>query len=98
LALQELVYRKDAKRASPEWTLPDRAMLVLQLMDYPIDEVAASLDQEVLREMCKTEFLEIWLADDTILDAYSTVQLFGIKPTEWQGLHPHSRAGTKPYG
>jgi hypothetical protein len=98
LVLQELVYRKDTKRASQGWMLRDRAMLVLQLMDCPVDEVAPLLDQEVLAEMCETGFLEIWLADYTILDAYGTVQLFGIKPTEWQGLHPHSGAGTKPYG
>lgn len=96
--LQEAVYRKDAKRALPDWNLPDRTVLVLQLMDTPIAEVAPHLDKQLLDEMSTTGFLEIWVADYTVRKAFATVQLFGIKPGKWRGLHPHAWEGTKPYG
>lgn len=98
IGFQELIYRKDAKRSSPGWMLPDHTMLVLQLMDSPVDAVAEFLDKQVLQEVCQTGFFEIWLADYTILEAFGTVQLYGIKPKKWQGLHDHSRTGMKPYG
>ena len=96
--LQELIYRKDAKRSGSGWTLPDRTVLVLQLMDSSIDQVVLFLDDQVIKELNETGFFEIWLADYTILEAFGTIQLYGIKPEKWQGLHSHSRTGNKPYG
>jgi len=96
--LQELIYRKDAKRSGSGWTLPDRTMLILQLMDSSIDQVVLFLDKQVIKELNETGFFEIWLADYTILEAFGTIQLHGIKPEKWQGLHDHSRTGNKPYG
>jgi len=96
--LQELIYRKDAKRSGSGWTLPDRTVLVLQLMDSSIDQVVLFLDDQVIKELNETGFFEIWLADYTILEAFGTIHLYGIKPEKWQGLHSHSRTGNKPYG
>jgi hypothetical protein len=96
--LQELIYRKDTKRASPGWALPDHTILVVQLMESLLEEVTFFLDEEVLAELNATGFLEIWLADYNSMEAYKTVQLFGIKPKKWQGIHSHSMTGTKPYG
>ena len=98
IRLQELIYRKDAKRSGSGWTLPDRTVLVLQLMDSSIGQVAFFLDEQVIKELNETGFFEIWLADYTILEAFGTIQLYGIKPEKWQGLHDHSRTGNKPYG
>lgn len=98
IRLQENLYRKDKKRAEPDWHHADRTILVLMLMDSPVDEVAEFLDDEILQEMSDTGFFEIWLADYTVEDAYGTVQLFGVKPEEWQGLHEHSMMGKKPFG
>ena len=98
IRLQELIYRKDAKRSGFGWTLPDRTVLVLQLMDSSIDQVVSFLDKQVIKELNETGFFEIWFADYTILDAFGTIQLYGIKPKRWQGLHSHSRTGNKPYG
>ena len=98
MQLQELIYRKDAKRSGSGWTLPDRTVLVLQLMDSSIDQVVPFLDDQVIKELNETGFFEIWLADYTILDAFGTIQLYGIKPKRRQGLHNHSRTGNKPYG
>ena len=96
--LQELVYRKDAKRSGSGWTLPECTVLVLQLMDSSIDQLVLFLDDQVIKELNETGFFEIWLADYTILEAFGTIQLYGIKPKRWQGLHNHSRTGNKPYG
>jgi hypothetical protein len=96
--LQELIYRKDAKRSGSGWTLPDRTVLVLQLMDSSIDQVLLFLDDQVIKELNETGFFEIWLADYTILEDFGTIQLYGIKPEKWQGLHNHSGTGNKPYG
>lgn len=98
IQLQELIYRKDAALSAPRWHLPDRTILVIQLMDSSLELVAPFLDEQVLEELCSTGFIEIWLADYTLIEPYGTVQLFGVKPKEWQGLHLHSRNGTKPYG
>jgi len=71
---------------------------VLQLMDSSIDQVVSFLEKQVIKELNETGFFEIWLADYTILEAFGTVQLYGIKPEKWRGIHDHSRTGNKPYG
>jgi hypothetical protein len=96
--LQELIYRKDIKRSESNWKLSKRTVLLLQLMDSSIDQVVLFLDVQIIREINETGFFEIWLTDYTILDAFGTIQLYGIKPKKWQGLHSHSRTGNKPYG
>lgn len=96
--LQELCHRKESKRAAAGWRYPDRTVLLLQVMDAPLDEVARHLDDQLIEEMAETGFLEIWAADYTLLEPYATVQLFGIKPPRWRGLHPHRFQGMKPYG
>jgi len=98
MQLQDLIYRKDAKRSGSGWTLPDRTLLVLQLMDSSIDQVVPFLDDQVIKELNEMGFFEIWLADYTIFDAFGTIQLYGIKPNRWQGLHNHSMIENKPYG
>lgn len=98
ICMQELIYRKDAKRSVSGWTLPDRTMLILQLMDSSFDQVISFLDNQVIKELNETGFFEIWLADYTILEAFGTIQLYGIKPERWPGLHDHSKRGNKPYG
>jgi len=42
--LQKLIYRKDIKRSGSGWTLPDRTVLMLQIMDSSIDQVVLFLD------------------------------------------------------
>jgi len=67
-------------------------------MDSSFDQVISFLDKQVIKELNETGFFEIWLADYTILEAFGTIQLYGIKPERWQGLHDHSKRGNKPYG
>jgi len=96
--LQEAVYRKEDKRKIPGWRCPARTILVLQLMEAPAEEVGRYLDIQILDEMSATGFLEIWAADYTVFEPYGTVELLGIKPRKWRGIHRHRLYGTKPYG
>lgn len=55
------------------------------------------LDEELMDEMSETGFCEIWIAEYSTVGAYGNVQLIGIKPKEWRGLHRHSSYGKKEY-
>jgi len=96
--LQEAIYRKDVKCSEHDWKLSKRTILLLQLMDSLIDQVISFLDVQIIKEINKTGFFEIWIGDYSILEAYGTIQLYGIKPKKWQGLHDHLNTGKKPYG
>lgn len=96
--LQEAIYRKDIKRSESNWKLSKRTVLLLQLMDSSIDQVVLFLDVQIIKEINKTGFFEIWIGDYSILEAYGTIQLYCIKPKKWRGLHDHLNSGKKPYG
>ena len=96
--LQELIYTKDKKLSEDNWQFPDRTILLLQLMDSSIEQVASLLDDGIIKEINKTGFLEIWIGDYSISEAYGTIQLYCIKPKKWQGLHDHINSGKKPFG
>jgi hypothetical protein len=98
ILLQEIVYNKEAKRASVGWRYANRTILVLQLIDADIAKVVKYLHVGLMDEISATGFREIWVADYTIMEPYDTVQLLGVKPSEWRGLHPHRFYGNKPYG
>lgn len=46
IRLQDLVYRKDAKLSGRGWQLPDRTILVIQLVESPLDQVVPFLDTD----------------------------------------------------
>lgn len=98
ILVQEAVYAKERKRVSLGWQYPDQTILVVQLMDAEVGAVTRHLDEELMDEMSSTGFVEIWVADYTVLDPHSTVQLLGVKPLCWRGPHPHRFYGMKPYG
>ena len=60
--------------------------------------MAEYLDDQLMDEMSETGFREIWICDYSLMDAYGTVQLIGVKPKRWRGSHPHRFYGRKPYG
>jgi hypothetical protein len=95
--VQEAVYAKEEKRSSGNWTYPDTTILVLQLVGGDGEELMEHLDEELMDEMSETGFCEIWIADDSTLGPYGNVQLIGIKPVQWRGLHRHSSYGKKEY-
>ena len=98
LLVQESVYDKEAKRASPDWQLPESTILVVQLVGSRSDDVLEYLDDEVMEELSATGFVEIWIADSSPMPTHGTVQLAGIKPIQWRGGHPHRFQDRKPYG
>jgi len=96
--VQEITYAKDKKRASPGWRYPKSTILVIQLIDSDGEEMANYLDDELMDEMAETGFREIWIADYSQMEPYSTIQLIGVKPKRLRGLHRHRFYGTKPHG
>jgi hypothetical protein len=98
LMVQEAAYAKDEKRASPGWRYPNSTILVIQLIGSDGEEMAEYLDDQLMDETSETGFREIWVTDYSPMEPYGTVQLIGIKPKRWRGLHQHQLYGTKPYG
>lgn len=98
LRIQEAVYVKDTKRASPGWRYPGSTILAIQVIGSDGDEVAGSLDDQIMDEMSETGFREIWVADHSPMEPYGEIQLIGVKPKRWRGLHRHRLYGTKPFG
>jgi hypothetical protein len=97
IMVQETVFAKEEKRSKPDWTFPDKTILVLQLVGSDGEELLEYLDDQLMEEISETGFCEIWIADDSTLGPYNNVQLIGIKPKKWRGLHRHSSYGKKEY-
>lgn len=98
MLVQETVYLKEVKRASLGWRYPKSTILVIQLIGSDGEEMAQFLNDQLMDEMAATGFREIWIADYSPMDPYSTIQLVGVKPKRWRGAHQHRFFGTKPYG
>jgi len=98
MLVQKAVYEKEAKRSSAGWRYAELSILVVQLRDSVGADVAKYLNEHVMNEMSATGFIEIWIADYTVMEPYGTVQLLGVKPARWRGLHRHRFYGMKPYG
>ena len=98
MLVQEAVYVKDVKRASPGWRYPRSTILAIQLIGSDCDQMARYLDDQIMDEMAQTGFREIWVADYSPMEPYGEIQLFGVKPKRWRDLHRHRLYGTKPYG
>ncbi len=98
LLVQKAIYVKDKKRSSPGWRYPKAALLVIQLIGSDGEEMAEYLDEQIMDEVAGTGFREIWVADYSPMEEYGEVQLIGVKPKRWRGVHRHRLYGTKPYG
>jgi hypothetical protein len=98
ILVQEAAYIKEKKRASAGWRYPKSTILVIQLIGSDGEKMAKHLDDELMDEMTETGFREIWVADYSPMEPHGTVQLIGVKPKRWRGLHPHRFDGMKPYG
>jgi hypothetical protein len=87
---------KAEKMKSGNWSLDDRTILVIF-----VDELPVSLIHEgaisVTQEYENLGFFEVWLADESDLEAFGTVQLFCLWPQRWYGFHARPNAGMKPY-
>jgi len=94
--IQETAAEKEKKRREQDWTLPESAILVVELTDIPLFEIRNCITPVFLPDLYDTGFIEIWLADFTGLEAYDNVELFCVRPEGWVGYHP--RGFQKPYG
>lgn len=97
-SIQEAIYQKEKKRQSSGWAFPDATVLVVHLKDGSGKDAFAFWDEPILSALCDTGFVEIWLCDHAPEEPYGTVELIGIKPATWRGVHRHSMFGSKPYG
>jgi hypothetical protein len=97
LLIGEAIAKKGKKRAEPTWQFPESSILVLSTPDCPISDFEYFLDKSLQPEFQESGFSEIWIADHTELEAYGTIELFGLVPDTWWGHHPCPHRG-KPYG
>jgi hypothetical protein len=92
-----LLDKKETLRKQDDWLFPDNTILVFQLMDAPLAEVGAHLDNDLQKDFSETGFKEIWLADYTLLEPYGVVELFGLYPLDWWEYYRREDLG-KPFG
>jgi hypothetical protein len=97
ILVQNVAYKKDVKRASPGWRYSKSTILVIELIASDGEEMSQYLDTQLMDEMCRTGFCEIWVSDFSKIEPYGTVQLIGVKPKRWRGVHRHQFQGLKPY-
>ncbi|HKQ03752.1 MAG TPA: hypothetical protein VJ464_01370 [Blastocatellia bacterium] len=93
--IDEAAYHKSEKVRNGSWRFK-RNMLVLQVYECPLDEVAPCLDDLVDDIVSNSVFQQIWVAGFYEQDAYSEIDLYCIKPARFRGYH--SRPFEKPYG
>lgn len=93
------VERKSKMVGSADWYTLDENILVLTLFG-PVDCLLDNWfsDKSLVRDFADYQFSEIWIADYSIVEVYGTVQLYGLCPVAYWGMHPHRKAGKKPYG
>ena len=97
LAVGGAIIGKGRKRSEPDWQLPELSILVLSTPDCPISEMEFHLEKAMQPEFEESGFTEIWIADHTEVEAYGSIELFGLVPKKWWGYHARPWAG-KPYG
>ncbi len=90
------IEKKEQKRRTGEWACRDSTVLVLQVMDCPLSDLAPFLEGLGPSEFGPHGFAEIFIADHTELAAYGAVELFGLWPRRLWGYFERDRG--KPYG
>ncbi len=94
--ISSLVYEKEKKRDSDNWNLPNSTILIVQLQESPLWELADALTEEMFPDLKDYGFCEIWLADFSELEAYNNIELFCLSPSDLRGYY--KRPAQKPYG
>ena len=94
--IQTLIHIKEEKRKSKDWQLSERTILIVQLQESPLWEIASSLTEELFPDLPEYGFCEIWLADFSELEAYNNIELFCFFPSHMRGYY--KRPLQKPYG
>ena len=87
IAVGEAIWRKAKKLAEPNWQLPHSSILVVSMPDSPLSQIAQRFDLSLRREFAETGFGEIWMADHSGMEAFGSIELFGLVPERWWGYH-----------
>ena len=97
VTIQHLIEQKEKKRKKLFTKKVKETILVLQLMDGSLDQLAYFF--EGLDKIFSLHgFLEVWLADYSGLDAFGDIELFGFFPLKFWGYHSRPNPDRKPYG
>ncbi len=94
--MQSLIHEKKLKRGIEGWELPEATILVIQLKESPLWEIANLLTEDWFPDIPTYGFREIWLADFSEIEAYNNIELFCLFPPNLSGYY--ERPTQKPYG
>lgn len=94
--IQTLIYEKEQKRKTLNWQLPDNTILIVQLKESPLWEIAEAMTEDFFPDLPSYGFCEIWLADFSKIDAFNNIELSCLYPQNLSGYY--KRPMQKPYG
>lgn len=96
-AIYDIVRDKSAKLSEPDWRLPTSTILVVELIDYTFrwPALADGIESD---DFADTGFEEIWLSDNSTIEAFGGVRLIGLYPATICGTHQQSSLEGKPFG
>ena len=95
--IHDLLSRKETDRAIRYSSRVEKCILVFQLVDGSLEQVRHALDGAG-EDFTNHGFAEVWIADYWGLEAFGDIELFGLYPDEYWGLHPRANPDRKPYG
>ena len=95
--IYELLGRKERARRERYSIKVKDCILLLVLVENSLPNLRVALDG-LEDDFAEHGFEEVWLMDISEQDAYGTVELFGLFPTEVWGHHVRPNAGSKPFG
>jgi hypothetical protein len=86
------IAKKEAKRKKAHWRLPERTILVLDLVDrslighWPEDPVPTD-------ELGTTGFIEVWISDHSSIETHGEVAAIGLFPKDIWGSKDRDTLG-----
>ncbi len=90
-------HRKAELKKKNRWPNSNNIILVLQLIDTPLRHIKTCLTDDLINDFASLDFMEIWLADYSEIDAYGDIELFGLYPQQWRGYHQRPNPYRKPF-
>jgi hypothetical protein len=90
-----LVRRKAKTLSQGRWAQCERKILVMMTVDAAISDIVVGVTTDTPEE---GGFDEVWLADYTEVDAFSSVDLFAVAHRTLRGSFATGNRGQKPYG
>ena len=95
LHLLNRMHSKEQKLQKGNWATCERRILIIQLVDYPLSEMAFFDFETELPT--PGSFTEIWLVDYTTIDAFAGVDLFALVHPTLKGEFPTATKDRKPF-